>query len=428
MANTTTTGEALRPRSKRQGERKHLEIIIYSDPVLMVMVGGEPPYLPTFALGDLTARNLEFVDILESLRLQVQDRGIDLTGYDHDYLDQLRAAGLSAYNKLIADQFRGALQRASEDGQKELSLTFRTPPQMSFLWELIYDGKPAGPARPESFWGFRYPIGRAFMLEKIQHPTEIRPWHGIFSAIHEDLPFSKPEVERLKGYLERAKKEYHLPELRLQLLDDEFPNPPLASDQLMERFISEDFDYGIIHFACHCENPEEGGAHQASLILKAHGQEFKMRLQTLELWLGEGKGDGSFSNRPFVFINACESQTIGHLLESSNFPEGFLRFRASGVIATACTVPDRFANAFATEFYRQLLKLGEEKDPEQKEPDTAEPARETEDQGHQPLDTTSSIGEALLKTRLHFLVKYNNPLGLAYGLYALSNQRLRLED
>jgi hypothetical protein len=408
MPNPTTTGETLQSKGNRQIERKLLEIIAYSDPA-MVMVGGEPPYKPTFQLGDLTARNLEFVDILEKLRLDVQDRGLDLSGYDHDYLDQLRSAGLSAYNMLIADPFRQALDRASESGQRELSLTFRTPPHMSFLWEVLYDGKRAGEVEPEHFWGFRYPIGRAFMLEKIQHPAEIRPWLGIFSAIHEDLPFSRPEVTKLREYLEQAKQHNPKLELSLRLLDDEFTEPLKSSKPLMERLISDDFRYGIIHFACHCDNPEEQGAHKARLIFKTHGQEFEMLLQTLEEWLGEGQGDGSFSHRPFIFLNACESQTIGHLLESSNFPEGFLRFRASGVIATACTIPDRFANAFATEFYRRLLRLDEE----------------TQDR---TASTTSNVGEALLETRLHFLNEYNNPLGLAYGLYALSNQRLLLED
>jgi hypothetical protein len=431
MANSTAIGESLQSREKRKRDREHFEVIITSEPALLVMVQGEPPYIPEFQLGDLNARNLQLVELLEELRLDVQERGVDLTDYDHDYLSRLRSPGVAAYNKIISGKFRGALERARGDEQRELSLTFRTPPHMSFLWEMIYAGKRGGPVEPELFWGFRYPIGRAFILEKIQHPSEIRPWHGIFSAIHEDLPFSRPEVKRLEDYLVRIRKEYHLEELKLRLLDDEFPTPPLSCDQLMERFVSEDFRYGIIHFACHCENPEDGGAQEASLLLKAHGHKLVMRYQTLEEWLGEGKGDGSFSNRPFVFLNACESQTIGHLLETSNFPEGFLRFRASGVIATACTVPDEFANAFSTEFYRRLLKLNEE-DGKGKRDAGARPVDsgdgQSEDTGASPASFTSNVGEVLLETRLHFLDTYNNPLGLAYGLYALSNQRLRLRD
>ncbi|WP_199313394.1 hypothetical protein [Leptolyngbya sp. FACHB-671] len=35
-----------------------------------------------------------------------------------------------------------------------------------------------------------------------------------------------------------------------------------------------------------------------------------------------------------------------------------------------------------------------------------------------------TIGEALQATRLYFLREYNNPLGLAYGLYSLAHYRL----
>ncbi|MCP4415106.1 MAG: hypothetical protein GY805_00690 [Chloroflexi bacterium] len=81
--------------------------------------------------------------------------------------------------------------------------------------------------------------------------------------------------------------------------------------------------------------------------------------------------------------------------------------QAAGVIATACTIPDKFASAFAMEFYRRLL-----------------PKADSGNQMSQMM--LINIGEALMETRLHFLKHYNNPLGLAYGLYAVSNQKLRL--
>lgn len=110
-----------------------------------------------------------------------------------------------------------------------------------------------------------------------------------------------------------------------------------------------------------------------------------------------------FGKRPLIFMNACESATPLHLLQSLNLPTAMLNFGAGSVIATACTLPDNFASAFAAEFYRRLL---------------SKPL--TEEQAY--------IGEALLQTRLHFMTKpYRNPLGLAYGMYALSNQWLRLD-
>jgi hypothetical protein len=82
-----------------------------------------------------------------------------------------------------------------------------------------------------------------------------------------------------------------------------------------------------------------------------------------------------------------------HLMQTQSFPNGFLGFGASGVIATACDIPDRFAAAFACEFYKNLL---------------------SDSGGRSP-----TVSKALLKTRRAFMSEpYNNPLGLAYGLFA----------
>jgi hypothetical protein len=127
-------------------------------------------------------------------------------------------------------------------------------------------------------------------------------------------------------------------------------------------------------------------------------EDLEIELEKLLAWEEYG-----FQNRPFVFLNACESATPGKLLQTLSFPTGMLKFGAGGVIATACTVPDNFASAFASKFYEFLLTKLEK-------------------------NISVNIGEVLLETRLYFLHNFNNPLGLAYGLYALSNQELRLMD
>jgi hypothetical protein len=104
------------------------------------------------------------------------------------------------------------------------------------------------------------------------------------------------------------------------------------------------------------------------------------------------------------------------MLQTLSFPTEILNFGAGGVVATACTIHDGFASAFASELYRRLLGQGKDSD-------------DSKGQGRSRIPSTSSdIGVALMETRLHFLEKYNNPLGLAYGLYAVSNQQLRLLD
>jgi len=83
------------------------------------------------------------------------------------------------------------------------------------------------------------------------------------------------------------------------------------------------------------------------------------------------------------------------------FPRAVLDFGAAGVIATACVIPDLFAGAFAKEFYRRLL-------------------------ARRIAPATANIASVLMETRRHFLTEFENPLGLAYGLYAGSDQELRV--
>ena len=164
----------------------------------------------------------------------------------------------------------------------------------------------------------------------------------------------------------------------------------------MTLFQEQDFRYGIVHFACHCLNALPGKVSQSFLYLSLHNKDLKLSLEDLQCCEDDG-----FKFHPFVFLNACDSGTSGHPLQAVSFPTGILGFGAGGVIATACTIPDNFASAFASEFYRRLLEKLENNLPVQ-------------------------VGELLLETRLHFWEKYNNPLGLAYGLYAVSNQQLEL--
>lgn len=72
----------------------------------------------------------------------------------------------------------------------------------------------------------------------------------------------------------------------------------------------------------------------------------------------------------------------------------FIQHGAAAVIATACPVPDTFAAEEAKVFYEYFLR------------------------------GQMTIGEALCATRWYFLKEFNNPLGLAYGLYSPASYRL----
>ena len=362
-----------------------------------------------FADGDLKNFNERFVEILEDLSLEVRGGGLELSAEKRDsYLENLRNNGLAAYNKVFNEQARARIDELEDEARgRGLRMTLRTPAQLAFCWEMLYTGSPFELA-PERFWGFRYPIGRAYW--DIDAPDSIRLQAGLFSAIHGTLEHSRQEVQQLAQQVGGACKRWGL-NLNLKLLDQEIPAEQLSQERLIKFFHSEEFRYGIIHFACHCDNPESAGASEAYLNLTSSGTELTLYLETLLAFQDYG-----FIHQPFVFLNACGSATPGHLLQTISFPSEILAFGAGGVIATACTLPDSFASAFGAEFYRRLLRLTEQ---------SSIPGADSEsDLVLQPAD----IGEALLQTRLHFLHQYNNPLGLAYGLYAVSNQELELAD
>jgi hypothetical protein len=260
------------------------------------------------------------------------------------------------------------------------------------FWEIVYAGKPFDAIEPAQFWGFRYPLGRNYI--GIRAHDQIHIQMGVFSSIHNQLSCSRQEVDQLAAWMHDLCQPFGL-DLKLRLLDQVLPLDHLSTDQIIALFNSDDFRYGIVHFACHSWNPPHTGATHAVLSLTSHETELEIPLEDLIAF-----EDYGFRYSPFVFLNACETATPGHLLQSITLPNTLLKFGAGGVIATACAIPDEFASAFATEFYRRLLKKWQE--------------------------TPVNIGEALLETRLHFLNEYNNPLGLAYGLYAASNQKLVL--
>jgi CHAT domain-containing protein len=150
-------------------------------------------------------------------------------------------------------------------------------------------------------------------------------------------------------------------------------------------------ELGLVHLACHClPAPHRSGVLFSELVLSGSSWEIRIKLHELKA----AQREFGFSLQPLVFLNACKTMTNPELLiQGDSFPGGFLRFGASGVIATACDIPDQFAAAFAAQFYKYLC---------------------VDKGGRSP-----TLSEALSKTRRFFInPPYHNPLGLAYGLYA----------
>jgi hypothetical protein len=352
--------------------------------------------LHTFAPGDIEDFNTKFINLLNKLGGDVQRLGVDLRDYDHDYLHRLRSVGKAAYNHILPEQMRKYIHDTEqEEKHRGLQLTFTVSPESSLFWEMLYNGAPLGKIVPEHFWGFRYSIGRNYLQMKPHERISIQT--GVFSSVHQQLVYSLQEVERLSTWIKGVCERFGL-NLTTQLLNERIAIDNLSTETIIELFNSEDFSYGVVHFACHYSNPTDNGATQAYLSVTTHEKEMDISLEELIAFQEYG-----FRRNPFVFVNACSSATPQHLLQTITLPNTLLKFGAGGVIATACTIPDNFASAFANEFYLRLLDKTS-------------------------IDTRANISEALLDTRLHFLRKYNNPLGLAYGLYAGSKQELCLKS
>jgi len=394
MGKTLVVADTLSSREDRQNFRRNVHVSLLPDYPQLIMDSKVFPKI--FEDGDPTQFNLQFIEILEDIRRDVEKKGIDLRGEAETdrHFQRLRKIGKAACNKFLSDIARKKIAELEQlEKKRGLSFTFLAPPSQSFFWEMLYAGSPIQ-VDPEQHWGFRYPIGRLYWGTDI--PEKIYLQEGIFTSVHDKLEFSKQEARNIQSFVAKINQVIG-PRIRVQLLDEIARGQKWSAEKLVGFFHGDDFRYGLIHFACHCENLGNTGAIKARLSLTACEEALELELEELLIWQEYG-----FICKPFVFLNACQSATLGHLLETTSFPSEFLNFGAGGVIAAACTIPDNFASAFATEFYRRLFDQATERG-------------------------SANIGEILLETRLHFLRKYNNPLGLAYGLFAFSHQKLHVD-
>ncbi len=358
--------------------------------------------------GNVQQMNQEFVEVLTRICDEVANQGDTLKPLDPDVLAQfasdLADVGGTAY-ALIPKEVRAYLRKREDDEvTRGVSVDFSFEESFSFLWEMMYQGTPLEPFDWKNFWGFRFPIGHLYW--ETEPSSTIRVNRGLFASTHDELRNSRLEVEELEKKFIELGQRFQL-DVAVQRLESVLTVDAMkeCERELLTLFVADEFRSGVVHFACHCDSvpAAAGGAGdvtRAYLAMTAHKLTVEMKLRELLKLHGAGLG---FRHAPLVFLNACKSATPTYLLQAFGFPMTLLKFGAGGVIATACPVPDTFASAFATEFYKRLLdRLDLHEFP-------------------------TVVGEALLETRLHFLNEYNNPLGLAYGLYAESNQRIDIK-
>jgi len=378
---------SLRTREARSESRYQLRVLIPYDRSVLV---GTRKFELNFNAETVRAFNSEFVDILDDVRRKVlANEDIDFKGRGYDFLSRLRDRGRAAFQRLWPREMKEHLDAKDEqEKSRGLSFTFQVDEELSLFWEMLYRGSPLNALDPNDFWGFRYPIGRCYLGVDTSDRVELQS--GILSAVHNKLKLSLREVHAVKTYLQKLRR---IPSVRLQMLDEALEANSPTVNELLALFHDDEFSFGMVHFACHCDAGQN--LLESSLRLTSRNSDIDLMLEKVL-----GNADYGFQNRPFVFLNACQTADVVGLRAGLGFPRAVLDFGAAGVIATACVVPDRFAAAFAREFYRRLL------------------ARRTP-------SGAANIASILMETRLHFLTEFENPLGLAYGLYAGSDQEFR---
>jgi hypothetical protein len=342
----------------------------------------------------------EVLDVFKKAERAVnRNRSLTLGDEGRKHLASLATWGQAAYNRFFqADRAKNLLRaRLAATGGESAIPTFVSQ-TLSFPWEVLYEGDDPDQPEAERFWGYRYVPAR--ILQYDRNISEYPPEHALparmLFCLHDKLlqahGVERPAIEQLVCHPGGSG--------RFQLLG---PASGLDREQARQtrallKYLYK-VDYNVVHFACHCTQGERGDVLEVSYILNEQvegqrGQTERMTLETYEFDLGDSD-KFRFSYQPFVFLNACQSSGGGDELRNAfNFPSSFMRRGAAAVIATACPVPDRFAAAFAQEFYTHFLQ------------------------------ERLSIGESLRRSRRHFWEQDQNPLGLAYGLYSPAHYRV----
>ena len=351
-------------------------------------------------------------------------------------LDDLREIGAPMYAELseeLVNVFRRLGFHASEgdDEHTELPLNFLVTQnhentKAPILWEMMYQGNQTEwPPKWEKFWGFRAPITQ--WLAQMDRSETIELGRAL-SVVNQDLDFSGHEVtllvqylnqRRLRGLEEVFRQQVHkaLQERMRQdagQIDAWWEQCETQGNDWLGYFLSwlankreekrwkrralqsifkDSPQYDLIHFACHCSASEV--EFLSELEIKVAGGCVSLNVGFMSSDL-KRKSEWQLKDPgPLVFLNACGTGQQSDHHQPPGFPVEWIQAQgAKAVIVTLCPVPDYFAYAFALKFYDILLNV-------------------------KPF-----VDEALLETRRFFMRKYNNPLGLAYVLYAVKDAQV----
>jgi hypothetical protein len=319
-------------------------------------------------------------DVSEAVSDTPRPRSEDL----RESLEALATAGHRAFQRLLCggETVTQLIQLEEKRANGRPLVIQITSPGFAFPWELLYprslESKPAF----EHFWGFHFVISRIVCRPKsdtsrLNNEIQCSPRLRLGVVLDSSL---KNVGEREFPYFQTLEAQQHVKLFRLDSLS------PGSRRQGILKF--KDFlgrPLHVAHFACH-----------GKAIGKTKGLQEITIDDDFHITVEEMEADAvSFSNNPLVIMNNCESGNVNPQY-TFHFADYFLNSGgARGLVATECEIPDEFAASFSRQLYDRLLN-------------------------------GKPLGEAMLRSRQHFLKEYSNPLGLAYCAYAPPSIRFAL--
>jgi hypothetical protein len=366
---------------------------VASRPVFIDIALKEPTYRVDYMSYKLTTTEEELgkwttkvLECFERLEMKVRtSHTIDLdSAYSQQELSELARFGRRAFQCFFEDRVAKSQVRDRKDGTV---FTFISD-EFLFPWEVLYQGEDFEEADPYQFWGFRYIPARQLRREKYYSIKSLELPSDMLLCLHHQLRHAheqeRPALESIVNSTAGG---------RLRVLGPVSGLTEINSGPSLLKYLYK-ARHNMLHFACHCAQTKDETDELVMSLIDDSVQEKEIKVIKLapETFLDT---PGKFERPPMVFINACQSGGgPGDLRKTFNLPRELDAQEAPAIIATACSVPDIFAAAFARVFYKNFLR------------------------------SRMPIGEALYATRWHFLLEHNNPLGLAYGLYTPADYQL----
>ncbi len=222
---------------------------------------------------------------------------------------------------------------------------------------------------PFGFWGFRYAIEEPASTENRTAPLSVNAAAPLSLAVAKSLELDAAETER------------HLEELGRRLPG--FDQTTAASrTEVQERLAEPKLE--IAYFYCHGRAATES----AKACLEV-GKADRIEPRQIVSWRRTAWNevpDHWLRTKPLVFLNGCHTADLSPQTPV-NFVDCFSQVGASGVVGTEITLEQKMASEASEVFF-----------------------------GYLAATPGLGAGEALRRTRLHFLGK-GNLLGLAYTTY-----------